>query len=197
MSGAIGIGFRALAASAALALSPMPVATQSKAADRTSNPEPVVEVSAGRAGAPADIKASIDIPLPGERIWRVMLDCKRAPKFVAGLQSCRITERGAGGSWDIREHVIQWLWPLPAIHSEFRSDYVLHRSIRFRRTGGSFKLLEGQWTFEPLANGGTRLKYEARVDPGFPVPDAMVRQAVKSDLPRTLKAIRDEAARPE
>lgn len=197
MSGAKGIGFLALAASAALALSQTLVLAQSLAADRTSNPEPVVEVSAGQAGAPAEIKASIDIPLPGERIWRVMLDCNRAPKFVAGLQSCRITKRGAGGSWDVREHVIQRLWPLPAIRSEFRSDYILHRSIRFRRTGGDFKLLEGLWTFEPLADGGTRLKYEARVDPGFPVPDALVRQAIKSDLPLTLKAIRAEATRRE
>jgi ribosome-associated toxin RatA of RatAB toxin-antitoxin module len=172
-------------------------AAQTAPASRAIDQEPVVRVVADPAGASARVTASIDIGVPSERIWRVMLDCQRATRFVAGLKSCRVVNRGADGAWDVREHVIQWLWPLPAIRSEFRSDYVTHRSIRFRRTSGDLKVLEGNWTLEPLARAGTRLKYEARIDPGFAVPNALVRQAVQSDLPRTLKAIRDEATRSE
>ena len=124
-----------------------------------------------------------------------MLDCERARRFFAGLEVCRVLQESPDKSWDIREHQVRWLWFLPMVRSVFRSDYVPVREINFRRVEGDLKQLEGQWRLEPIKNGtSTRLHYTARVDPGFPVPNSVVRASLESDIPKTLKALREEVA---
>lgn len=154
----------------------------------------VVDVTADPEGGAGVVRAAIDIPAEPGQVWATMIDCERAPRFVKGLKSCRVLERDNAGLWDVREHIVQWLSLLPSTRSEFRSEYVQERSIRFRRTGGDLKALDGEWQLMPLKQGrGTRLTYVARVDPGLPLPDAMVRAAIEADLPRTLEALRHEA----
>lgn len=154
----------------------------------------VVDVMADPGGSAGVVRAAIDISAPPSQVWATMIDCDRAPRFVRGLKSCRILARDETGQWDVREHIVQWLSLLPSTRSEFRSEYVRDQRIRFRRTGGDLKALDGAWQLEPLRQGqGTRLTYVARVDPGLPLPGAMVRAAIEADLPRTLEALRHEA----
>jgi len=150
--------------------------------------EPDPEGAAGR------VEAAIKIPVPPQALWAVMTDCSRASTFIRGLESCRVLERGADGSWDIREHVVKAHWMVPRSRSVFRSSYVQPKSIRFSRHSGDLRALEGEWRLEPLDQGrATRLLYRARVDPGLPVPGAVVRSLIEGDLPRMLGALRSEA----
>ena len=156
--------------------------------------EAIVDVRPDPDGATGLISAIIDIAAPPARVWAVMLDCEHSMRAVAALKSCRIIEQGADGRYDIREHVVQWLWPLPEVRSVFRSDYQPVERIRFQRIGGDLALLEGEWRLAPMRGGqATRLFYRARITPGWPVPDSMARAAIESDVPNTLKALRTEA----
>ncbi|MBO6550859.1 MAG: SRPBCC family protein [Rhizobiales bacterium] len=149
-------------------------------------------------GAAGMVQAVIDIPVPPSVLWQTMLDCKGTNKFIKGLKKCAILARDPKGKWDIREHVVSWLALMPTTRSEFRSVYSKHKSIKFSRTGGDLKTLEGEWNLEPINKGKTtRLTYMARVDPGTFLPPSMIRAAVEADLPKTLKALRDEAIRRE
>lgn len=156
----------------------------------------IVAVDGDPGGAAGTVMAAIDVAAPPATLWAGMVDCERASAFVKGLERCRVLEVDPAGRWDVREHVVSWLWFMPRTRSEFRSDYEPYRAIRFRRTGGDLRTLEGEWRLEPLSDGRrTRLTYMARVDPGVPLPAAMVRAAIESELPKTLEALRDAVTR--
>ena len=157
--------------------------------------EIIVEVDAVPGTAAGRVTALLDIPASQRRVWQVMLDCKRSVKIVDGLKSCTVTAADPGGRWDVREHLVQWAWPLPTVRSVFRSDYTEFARISFRRIDGDLKALEGAWQLEPIAAGrATRLHYEAVVDPGVPLPGFLVRNAIETDFRKTLAALRREAA---
>lgn len=77
--------------------------------------------------------------------------------------------------------------------------------IEFRRIAGTLRDFRGYWEMSP-ASGGTKteLTYSMYLDPGFFVPQWIVREGVKGELPRTLlalreriKAVYEEQERPE
>jgi uncharacterized protein YndB with AHSA1/START domain len=156
--------------------------------------EVMIDVRADPQGATGLIEALVDIPAPPQRVWQVMVDCERSKRTIPSLKTCRVTERAADGLFDVREHVVQWIWPLPSVRSVFRSDYQPFQRIAFRKIEGDLELLEGEWRLEPLSGGAaTRLSYRARITPGWPVPGALVRSAIEADVPKTLAALRREA----
>jgi hypothetical protein len=63
--------------------------------------------------------------------------------------------------------------------------------IEFRRMAGVVKDFRGCWDMAP-ADGGTKteLTYSMYIDPGFFLPQWIVREGVKGELPRTLTALR-------
>jgi ribosome-associated toxin RatA of RatAB toxin-antitoxin module len=165
-----------------------PIAHAQSAAAR----EPVVNVTALDAGA--KVVATIRIEAAPATVWAVMLDCKKAARIVAGLERCTVLKRDPAGTWDVREHLVNWSSFLPNVRSEFHSDYVTHARISFRRTAGDLKSLKGSWHLVPLNNGATtKLVYDVEVDPGIPVPGTWVRSAVERDARAVLKALQREA----
>jgi hypothetical protein len=63
--------------------------------------------------------------------------------------------------------------------------------IEFRRIAGVVKDFRGCWDMAPF-DGGTKteLTYSMYIDPGFFLPQWIVREGVKGELPRTLTALR-------
>ena len=63
--------------------------------------------------------------------------------------------------------------------------------IEFRRIAGTLRDFRGYWEMSPACGGKqTELTYSMYLDPGFFVPQWIVREGVKSELPRTLLALR-------
>ena len=156
----------------------------------------LVYATVGPKSSAGIVRAVIDIPVSAKVLWRVMLDCRRARKYLAGLQGCRVIDRAKNGTWDIRELRVRWVWYLPEIRSLIRSEYVDYRAIRFERAGGDLNDFKGSWSLHPIANGSsTRLFYQAKIDTGFVFSGTLVRSAMLSDVPMTLKALRREAVR--
>jgi carbon monoxide dehydrogenase subunit G len=157
--------------------------------------EVVVEI-VEEPGPGGRLKAAIDIAAPPRLVWKVMLDCARAPAYVPGLQACRVLSAAADGSSDTREHRVRWIALLPSLTLQFRSDYIPEREIRVRRTGGDLAVMDGLWRLEPLQDGrGTRLHYDFRMAPRAPVPSGMIRAGLARDTPRVLEAVRREVER--
>ncbi len=72
------------------------------------------------------------------------------------------------------------------------SEYRPCEEIVFKRIGGTLKDFKGSWALSARENGrSTVVKYSMYVDPGLPVPQWLVRKAVRMELPRTLTALRD------
>ncbi len=71
------------------------------------------------------------------------------------------------------------------------SRYENSARIEFKRIGGVLKDFRGLWEMSPACNGArTQLTYSMYIDPGFPVPQWIIREGVKAELPRTLLALR-------
>jgi Polyketide cyclase / dehydrase and lipid transport len=143
--------------------------------------------------AAGKIEAIIDISAPPPQIWKVLTDCDISMRVIGGLKSCKVLSADPAGFSDVREHLIGLSRLLPTVRSVFKSDYTPEKEIRFRRTEGDLKSLDGSWRLEPLGPAQVRLHYTASISLGIPVPSALVRTALESDMPKTMKAIRKAA----
>ncbi len=71
------------------------------------------------------------------------------------------------------------------------SKYQRNERIDFKRLGGTLKDFSGSWQMKPADNGNkTELTYSMYVDPGFFVPQWIMREGVKVELPSTLTLLR-------
>ncbi len=140
------------------------------------------------------IHAAIDIAAAPQQVWRVMTDCREAPKLIASADPCRVLQAGPG--WDIREQVTHGGWFVPTLHNVYRSDYQPFNLIRFHRVGGDLKVEDGEWRLEPLDGGrATRVIYVNRVQAPILAPDFLVREGLRRDTPKVLLNLRRESLR--
>jgi hypothetical protein len=141
----------------------------------------------------ARVQGGIDIPASPEVVWKTMLDCQEALRYVPKLKGCRVLESGSG--YDIREHLFDY-GVLGRIRHVFRSDYTEGTRIRTSRVEGDLKASQGEWRLEPLDGGkATRVRYSARSQPKTPVPGPLARQAIRRDAPASLRGLRNAAVR--
>jgi hypothetical protein len=83
------------------------------------------------------------------------------------------------------------LFFIPSISYTVESKYDSFERITFKRIGGDLRDFRGFWEVKPVAGGKkTELTYSMYIDPGFPVPQWIIREGVKAELPRTLLALR-------
>jgi hypothetical protein len=153
---------------------------------------PWVEVKPDADGYSGRVRAAIDIPASKEAIWAKMLDCDAALRMVADMKICKVVERDPQGRWDVREQVSRGAF-LPSVRNVYRSDYERPDRIRFHRTGGDMKVLEGEWRLETRP-GGVRVIYETRAAAPFTVPGWISRAILRHDVSAALLALRREAA---
>jgi Polyketide cyclase / dehydrase and lipid transport len=186
-TGVAALGFGMLSATYAAALDLTPAALETL---RTG--EPVTSFTADASEKAAGlIEAIIDVPAPPAVVWKILTTCDLNLKVFSGLKTCKIVSAEADGTADVREHTISWSRLLPTMRSVFKSDYDVPKQIRFIRLEGDLKQLKGEWRLEALTDtGSTRLHYAAIVSIGLPVPTSLIRTALESDMPKTLKAIR-------
>jgi ribosome-associated toxin RatA of RatAB toxin-antitoxin module len=148
------------------------------------------------------VYAAIRIKAQPEAIWRVMTDCEHAPSFVPGLRRCRRINSALDGTWEVIEHEVKYSRLLPTFRYVFRADYQRLHRIDFRRVSGDLRDQQGTWLLEETPDASaTTVEYELYVDPGFWIPQALVRHSLRKDLPAVLTALRSrvegvEAARP-
>ena len=139
------------------------------------------------------IHAAIDIAAPRERVWRVMTDCARLPALMQN-STCRVVSGDIQSGSDVREQVSAGNLIFPRMHNVVRSEYTPYSLLRFRRAGGDFRTLEGEWRLEPINNGaGTRVIYVNRLAVNLPIPAPLMREGMRRDVPRMLLNLRRES----
>ncbi len=162
-----------------------------KIARRLSAGEVVVRSTIDTNDHRGRVSAAVRIAAGPEGIWNVMTDCEHAPSFVPGLKHCRRLKSAPDGAWELIEHEVKYSWLLPTIRYVFRADYQRPWRIDFRRVSGDLKDQEGAWLLEATPDGSaTIVQYEVYLDPGFWVPQALVRHSLRQDLPGVLEALR-------
>ena len=136
------------------------------------------------------VQAAVLIEASRENIWAVMTDCPSAPEFIPGVLSCERLDSEDRARRETFRQEVKYGWYMPRLTYVFELDYYPYRQIDFRRLQGRPKVLEGSWWLRP-AEAGTTVFYSLYLEPGFPVPKALVRRALRKDLPKVLMALRE------
>ena len=153
--------------------------------------EAYAEVTPDPDGVSGRVRAVVDIAAPPAKVWATMTDCATAGKLIANLSSCRILSGDQGQGWDVREHVTRRTFVFPGMRIVFRSDYEPVGRIRFRLVEGDLKVEQGEWRLQPLDGGrGTRVFYDNRLAVDWPIPKALMREALRKDTPKVLMNLR-------
>lgn len=137
------------------------------------------------------VHAAVLIHATPEAIWRIVTDCREAAAFVPGLRSCRRVDAAVDGHWEDIEQEVHYSWLLPTVRYVFRAEYERPHRIDFHRVSGDLRAEEGAWRLSEMANGaGTLVEYEMYLDPGFWVPQILVKRTLRTDLPQALDALK-------
>jgi ribosome-associated toxin RatA of RatAB toxin-antitoxin module len=151
--------------------------------------EILVSVNQAEGPARGTVEAIILIDAPAEGIWKVMIDCDQIPIFIPGVEACEVLD--SGENWEIIRHDVKWIWFFPRVSYVFRARYQPNRQILFTRISGDLREMRGSWQLIPAKKSNTTLvRYRVYLDPGFLIPQWLVRNALKSDLPAVLTALR-------
>lgn len=156
-----------------------------EARERLGSGEPMVLAPEDGGGW---IRAAVEVEAAPGEVWRVMVDCPRAPEFVPGLRGCRVLE--SDGDTALVEHRAKPFALLPEMTYVFRERRDPLRIVHFERVSGSLKEMAGRWDLQPLEPGRTLVWYTVTLDPGFLVPDWLVRRSLRKKLPELLGALR-------
>ena len=150
-----------------------------------------VEVSLQQMRDLKYVTGTILIDESPDKVWRVMVNpFEFENKICPHMKSVEVLEDTAALS--ILKCVIDVGIPFfPKLVYVVESKYTPSR-IEFKRIGGSLKDFRGVWSIQAVDGGAkTKLTYSMYIDPGFFVPQWIVREGVKQELPRTLLALRD------
>lgn len=134
------------------------------------------------------IRAAVAVDEGAEAIWRVMVDCPGAPEFVPGLRSCRVIE--SDGDTSLLEHRAKPFALLPEMTYVFRERREPLRTVHFERVSGSLREMAGRWDLRPRGADRTVVWYTVTLDPGFLVPDWLVRRSLSKKLPELLESLK-------
>ncbi|MEH2241706.1 SRPBCC family protein [Nostoc sp.] len=138
------------------------------------------------------ISATVQIPQPGEQIWKVLTDYEALPDFIPNLAKSRLIEHPNGG---IR---LEQVGSQRLLNFNFCARVVLDleeyfpKEINFRMVEGDFKGFSGRWCLEPYSLGedvGTNLCYTIQVWPKLTMPVGIIENRLSKDLRLNLLAI--------
>jgi len=136
--------------------------------------------------------AAVRIHARREVVWPLATSCGEALKMVPGLVGCEVLETAPDKSWQLIRHVLDYSWYVPRLTYVLRAAYDYPARVSIERVSGDLSLLKGSWYFESDGEF-TVAHYSLELAPGFWVPRWLVRAALRHDLPKLLRALRERA----
>lgn len=134
------------------------------------------------------VSDSIDIAASAEEIFEVVTDLESYPQWNANIKKVEIQETDDEGRptkvWmqvDAKVRTVQY-----TLEYEY-SD--APDSFSWRLLEGDVKELSGSYKFDEF-DDVTEVRYETRVDPGFPIPGLIKRQAEKQIVKGALQDLK-------
>jgi carbon monoxide dehydrogenase subunit G len=137
------------------------------------------------------VTGTIVIDEPPSRVWPVMVNpFEFKGKISPRMKTVEVVVDKADVS--VLKVTLDMSFLYPNFTYVVESRYVDGQRIEFKRIGGVLRDFKGAWEMSPIDNGNkTQLTYSMYIDPGFFVPQWIMREGVKGELPRTLKGLRE------
>jgi ribosome-associated toxin RatA of RatAB toxin-antitoxin module len=123
------------------------------------------------------VKDTIDVEATAEEIFAVATDFEAYPEWNANIKKVEIKETDGEGRatqvwYEVDAKVKTLTYTLAYDYSNAPS------SFSWDLVDGSVKELSGSYSFDEF-DDVTEVEYETRIDPGFPLPGLLKRQAEK------------------
>lgn len=152
-------------------------------------PEP--QVSVRERGGVYEVTASFSVPQPAEIVRTVLTDYDGLSRFMPGVETSRVLDRGDGRVRVEQEAVSKYLMFSKRVHLvlevEEGADVIRFRDVCNR----SFSLYEGAWTIATVGTS-TELTYELTAKPAFGVPGFVLRTLLDRDAHAMIEGLRGE-----
>lgn len=130
---------------------------------------------------------SIVIEASPQACYDVVWDCESHPEFMSELQRVNVLERR--DTFVRAEFVVKIL-------KEVKYTVALTgkpgEEISWKLVKGFFKKNEGRWLFKDLGNGGTECVYDIDIEFGLLVPGSVIKMLQETNLPKMLKAVKNQ-----
>lgn len=155
-------------------------------------------VPKGREGT--HVVAVALVKAPAQEIFEVVMDCKGQPKFVPHLAKCKNTYAPgvppAEASHYLQYQKLKFGFGFVSKEVEYTNAMFAIRPyvsgwVLDKKNKGDIDDSEGYWRIIPYKEGTNILLYDVYNNPGMAVPDWIQEILVKSDLPKTVEAMRD------
>lgn len=137
-------------------------------------------------------RATVSIHASREVVWSLITSCPESTHLVPGLEFCQVMETAPDRSWQRIRQVMNYSWYLPKVSYEIRAEYDPPARVSIERVSGDLRTLRGSWELQTEGDH-TIAHYQIDLAPGFWVPKWLVRSALRSDLPKMLRALRARA----
>lgn len=133
---------------------------------------------------------TIEIKATPERILEVVTDIDAYPKWNDEFKETKVDERDASGRPSRASFVLDA--KIKTVRYTLAYSYPGNGVAWQSEEGGDVKLIKGSYEF--AADGEmTTVTYNFEIDPGFPVPAFIRKQAVKVIVSRALNGLKDRA----
>ena len=171
----------------------LPGAQLAAAAD----PAPSSQVSVRELRGTYAVTARFEVPQPPDVVLAVLSDYEQIPRFMPEVRSSVVQERTPERMVVEQEAVSKFLMFSKTVHLLLEVTHDAD-TIRFvDRSAKSFKRYEGTWRVTPNGHG-TVVTYELAAQPGFDVPEFILKRLLRRDSGQMIDNLRREfAARAE
>lgn len=131
---------------------------------------------------------SVVMEVPAKVIYEVVSDFESYPDFLPDVKKTSVTKKGKGVQAEFEISVIKTI--------RYTLDFSLVPNKKVSWTfvkGDVFKDNTGEWTFEEVKKGQTKVTYSVDVDFGLFVPSLITKKLVGSNLPTMMKRFKERA----
>lgn len=159
--------------------------------ERLRKGEVIVSEPAGAKGGTRFVLAKALIDRPADTVWNALYDQERLFRGEPHMRKVQTLSKPSPNQQKVA-YSLNISRLLPTFDYVTSVNYAPDtRSVKFDRVSGSFKSFKGMAKLKPVDNGKrTVLFYALQVDPGFMVPQMVVRSILRSELPGMLAHIK-------
>jgi ribosome-associated toxin RatA of RatAB toxin-antitoxin module len=131
---------------------------------------------------------SIVMDVPAKVIYEVVSDFESYPEFLPDVKKTSVTKKGKGVQAEFEISVIK------TIRYTLDFSLVPNKKVTWSFVKGDvFKDNSGEWIFEEVKKGQTKVTYSVDVDFGLFVPSLITKKLVGSNLPTMMKRFKERA----
>jgi ribosome-associated toxin RatA of RatAB toxin-antitoxin module len=142
------------------------------------------------------VEEEILVNAPAEKVYGIIKDMERYPRFIPSLKEVKVLERGNDytiSRWvsKVQTFTLQWTERDTFFDNDMRVEYKL--------VEGAFKKFEGKWLVEPQADGNTKVHLDVDFELAMPALrdflGPMAKKIMRDSLRSLLQGVKAESER--